>query len=145
MGLAREHRHQLPKQVNVVNTRRGRPLAELVPKKQEGTEISTGKSDEAGNPNLPNDVPMQMPKPPPPFHQKLKKKKEDECFQKFIGLLKQVHINLPLCDILQGIPKYDKYVKDNVANKNKLVDFKIVALMEECSSMILNKTKLLTK
>ncbi|XP_049364579.1 uncharacterized protein LOC125829397 [Solanum verrucosum] len=45
-----------------------------------------------------------MVKPPSPFPQKFKKQKEEECFGKFLSLLKQVHINLPLVDVLQGIP-----------------------------------------
>ena len=73
---------------------------------------------------------------PPPFPQKFKKNKEDECFGKFIELLKQVHINLPLVDILQGIPKYAKFVKDIVANKSKLTEYATVALTEEVSSRI---------
>lgn len=57
-------------------------------------------------------------------------------------MLKQLEINLPLIDILQGIPKCAKYVKDIVANKSKLAEFETLALTEECSSRILNKVKL---
>ncbi|XP_055822133.1 uncharacterized protein LOC129890651 [Solanum dulcamara] len=56
-----------------------------------------------------------------------------------------VQINLPLIDVLKGIPKYAKFVKDIVANKSKLAEFATVALTEECSSRILNKSKLLAK
>ncbi|XP_055800390.1 uncharacterized protein LOC129869807 [Solanum dulcamara] len=45
----------------------------------------------------------------------------------------------------QGIPKYAKFVKDIVANKSKLAEFATVALTEECSSRILNKSKLPAK
>ena len=50
-------------------------------------------------------------KPPPQFPQKFRKQKEEECFCKFIELLKKIHVNLPLIDVLQGIPNYAKYVK----------------------------------
>ncbi|KAK4733941.1 hypothetical protein R3W88_008202 [Solanum pinnatisectum] len=73
-------------------------------------------------------------KPPPPFPQKFKKQKEDECFGKFLSLLKQVHINLPLVDVLQGIPRYAKYVKEIVANKRRLTEYETVALNEACNS-----------
>ena len=46
-----------------------------------------------------------------PFPQKIKKQKKDECFGKFLYLLKRVHTNLPLVDVLKGIPRYVKYVK----------------------------------
>lgn len=42
-------------------------------------------------------------KPLPPFPQRLEKLKEETCYQKFIDLLKQVHINLLLVDVLQGV------------------------------------------
>ncbi|XP_055826340.1 uncharacterized protein LOC129894705 [Solanum dulcamara] len=43
------------------------------------------------------------------------------------------------------IPKYAKFFKDIVANKSKLAGFETVTLIEECSSRILNKVKLLAK
>ena len=39
-------------------------------------------------------------RPPLPFPQKFKKQKEDECFGKFLSHLKEVHINIPLVDVL---------------------------------------------
>ncbi|KAK4707417.1 hypothetical protein R3W88_033018 [Solanum pinnatisectum] len=64
------------------------------------------------NPNEPNESEVgaqeekvqPIVKPPPSFPQKFKKQKEDKCFGKFLSLLKQFHINLPLVDVLQGIP-----------------------------------------
>ncbi|XP_075076435.1 uncharacterized protein LOC142163082 [Nicotiana tabacum] len=50
-----------------------------------------------------------------------------------------VHINIPLVDILQEVPKYAKYIKDIVANKRRLTEFETVALTEECSSRIQGK------
>ncbi|KAK4726897.1 hypothetical protein R3W88_031814 [Solanum pinnatisectum] len=38
-----------------------------------------------------------------------------------------------------GIPRYAKYVKEIVANKNKLTEYETVAHTEECSSRIQNK------
>ncbi|KAK4729591.1 hypothetical protein R3W88_022579 [Solanum pinnatisectum] len=82
-------------------------------------------------------------KPPPPFPQKIKKQKEDECFGKFLSLLKQVHINLPLVDVMQGIPRYAKYVKEIVVNKMRLTEYETVTLTEECSSRIQNNINLM--
>ncbi|KAL4281621.1 hypothetical protein GQ457_03G019530 [Hibiscus cannabinus] len=47
-------------------------------------------------------------RPPPPFPQWLKKKKQDYQFKKFFDILKQVHINLPLVEALQQMPNYNK-------------------------------------
>ncbi|KAK4721325.1 hypothetical protein R3W88_011558 [Solanum pinnatisectum] len=71
--------------------------------------------------------------------EELAPKKRDELFSKFLSLLKQVHINMPLVDILQGIPKYAKYVKDIVASKRGFMEYETVALTEECSSRIQNR------
>ncbi|KAK4734816.1 hypothetical protein R3W88_009077 [Solanum pinnatisectum] len=60
-------------------------------------------------------------------------------FGKFLSLLKQVHINLSLVDVLQGIPRYAKYVKEIVANKRRLTEYETVVLTEECSSRIQNR------
>ncbi|KAK4740166.1 hypothetical protein R3W88_003863 [Solanum pinnatisectum] len=44
-----------------------------------------------------------------------------------------------LVDILQGIPKYAKYVKHIVASKMRLTEYETIALTEKCSSRIQNK------
>lgn len=56
-------------------------------------------------------------KSPPPFPQRMTKQKDELRFQKFIDLLKQVHINLPLIYILLGVPMYAKYIKGIIANR----------------------------
>ncbi|XP_059289488.1 uncharacterized protein LOC132043007 [Lycium ferocissimum] len=78
-------------------------------------------------------------KPPPPFPQHLARQKEEATYKKFLDLLKQVHVNVPLVDMLQGIPKYAKYIKDIVANKSRFTEYATVALTEECTSRIQNK------
>ncbi|XP_049414822.1 uncharacterized protein LOC125877633 [Solanum stenotomum] len=51
----------------------------------------------------------------------------------------KVHINLPLVDILQGILKYVKYIKDIVASKRRFTEYETVALTDECSYRIQNR------
>ncbi|XP_015165066.1 uncharacterized protein [Solanum tuberosum] len=126
-----------PKQVNVVSTRSGRPLEELPPKAKVVEKKVTHVDEAEPSEQRANEEPKA--KPPPPFPHRFKKQREEECFGKFIELLKQVHVNLPLIDVLQSIPKYAKYVKDVVANKSRLVEYAIVALTEECSSRIQNR------
>ncbi|XP_049347854.1 uncharacterized protein LOC125812396 [Solanum verrucosum] len=53
--------------------------------------------------------------------------------------VEEVHINLPLVDILQSILKYAKYVKDIVANKRRLTKYETIELTKECSSRIKNR------
>ena len=75
--------------------------------------------------------PVPQKKLPPPFPQSLKKQNEDECFSKFPSHLKQVDINLPLVDILLGIPKYAKCLKDIVASKKRLTKYETITLTKE--------------
>ncbi|XP_019244578.1 PREDICTED: uncharacterized protein LOC109224454 [Nicotiana attenuata] len=54
-------------------------------------------------------------------------------------MLKQIHLNIPLVDMLREVPKYAKYIKDILANKRRLTEFETVALTEECTSRIQHK------
>ncbi|XP_049400024.1 uncharacterized protein LOC125864138 [Solanum stenotomum] len=113
-----------PKQVNVVSTRSGLPLEELMPKEKVADEKRTHVDEAKSSEQRVNEKPKV--KPPPPFPQKFRIQKEEECFGKFIEMLKQ------------GIPKYAKYVKDVVSNKSRLSEYATVALTEEYSSRIQN-------
>ncbi|XP_070031760.1 uncharacterized protein [Nicotiana tomentosiformis] len=83
--------------------------------------------------------PPLVARPPPPFPLRLQKVKDNAAYKKFLDILKQVQINILLVDILQEVPKYAKYIKDIVANKNRLTEFETVACTEECSSKIQSK------
>lgn len=114
--------------MNAVSTCSGRASLELVLEKKSGDNHNEEKVVETSEPSTRTVEAELRAKPPPLFPQKLKKKEEKECFDKFIRLLKQVHINLLLIDVLQGIPKYTKYVKDIMANKRRLTEYETVAL-----------------
>ncbi|KAK4707430.1 hypothetical protein R3W88_033031 [Solanum pinnatisectum] len=119
-----------PKQLNVMSTRSELQLEELAPKKRDteaGTkekkveEVENKVEEVVKSSNV--EVPIPQKKLPPPFPQRLRKKNEDEWFRKFLTLLKQVYIKLLLVDMLQGIPKYVKYMKEIVANKRRLTEY----------------------
>ncbi|XP_075100297.1 uncharacterized protein LOC142176440 [Nicotiana tabacum] len=48
-------------------------------------------------------------------------------------------MNLPLVEILQEVPKYARYFRDIVANKQRYIEFESVALTEECSTRFQSK------
>ncbi|XP_070056841.1 uncharacterized protein [Nicotiana tomentosiformis] len=110
--------------------------------KQLTTDVESKTAKEVENP-IEEAVAMQpqpiIAKPPRPFPQRLQKVKDNVAYKKFLDILKQVQISIPLVDILQEVPKYAKYIKEIVANKRKLIVFETVALTEECSSRIQNK------
>ena len=63
-----------------------------------------------------------MPRPPPPFPQRLVKKTEDGKYRCFITMLKKLSINVPFVETLEQMPGYAKFMKDLVTKK-RLVTF----------------------
>ncbi|KAK9036815.1 hypothetical protein V6N11_021742 [Hibiscus sabdariffa] len=91
----------------------------------ESSHAQSGKTDEM--------------RPPPPFPQRLKKQKQDYKFKKFLDILKQVHINLPLVEALQQMPNYAKFLKDMVTRKKRIEEFETAAATETCLALMHNK------
>ena len=58
-----------------------------------------------------------MPRPPPPFPQRLVKRTKDGKYRCFITMLKQLSINVPLVETLEQILSYAKFMKDLVTKK----------------------------
>ncbi|OIT36006.1 hypothetical protein A4A49_56156, partial [Nicotiana attenuata] len=64
--------------------------------------------------------PPLVARPQPPFPQRFQKMKDNAAYNKFLDILKQVEINIPLLDFLQEVPKYAKYIKDILENKMRM-------------------------
>ncbi|XP_062118742.1 uncharacterized protein LOC133832412 [Humulus lupulus] len=79
------------------------------------------------------------PKPPLPFLQRFRKQQQDGQFIKFLDVLKQLHINIPLVEALEQMPNYVKFLKDILTKKRQLGEFETVALTEGCSAMLKSK------
>ncbi|PHT59247.1 DNA replication licensing factor MCM6 [Capsicum baccatum] len=58
-----------------------------------------------------------LPYPPPPFPQRLRKVADDTKFSKFMTMLKQLTINVPLVEVLEQMPGYVKFMKDLLTKK----------------------------
>ncbi|KAL4290887.1 hypothetical protein GQ457_14G012560 [Hibiscus cannabinus] len=76
---------------------------------------------------------------PPPFPQRLRKQKYEYQFKKFLDILKQVHINLPLVEAIEQMPNYAKFLKDMVSKRTRLSEFETVAMTEGCMAMLHNR------
>ncbi|XP_059315366.1 uncharacterized protein LOC132065928 [Lycium ferocissimum] len=135
-----------PKPCNAVTLRNGRELEEVAQKKTGRVEAEKEKITEemieeervVKTPVTKQPQPV-VTKPPPPFSQSLARQKKEATYKKFLDFLKQVHVNVPLVDMLQGIPKYVKYIKDIIANKSRFTEYATIALIEECTSWIQNR------
>ncbi|GJZ18965.1 reverse transcriptase domain-containing protein [Tanacetum coccineum] len=78
-------------------------------------------------------------KPKIPYPQHLKKEKMEAQYGKFLDMIRVVRINVPLVDVLVGIPNYGKFLKKLVSNKHKLEQISAVFLSDESSALIQNK------
>ena len=77
---------------------------------------------------------IPMPKPPPPFPQRLVKKTEDCKYRRFITILKKLSINVPLVDALEQMPGYAQFMKDLVTKKRS-VTFEDNDRLQRCCSI----------
>ncbi|GJU68777.1 putative nucleotidyltransferase, ribonuclease H [Tanacetum coccineum] len=135
-------------QVNKVSTRSGKtidpPLPSELPKVTK--TIPTEDSTEKVHQTLPETV--QVPplahttlnphQPPLPYPNRLRKQILEEENGKFLKMLKQIHINIPFVDVIARMPKYAKFLKDLLTNKNKLEDILHVDINAECSVVLQN-------
>ncbi|GKD45342.1 reverse transcriptase domain-containing protein [Tanacetum coccineum] len=89
-----------------------------------------------------NPPPLKAYKPKILYPQRLCKEKMEERYAKFIDLIKEVRINVPLVDVLAGMPNYGKFLKDIVSNKTKMEQISDAFLNEECFAIVQNKLPL---
>ncbi|GJV33856.1 hypothetical protein Tco_1394256 [Tanacetum coccineum] len=74
-----------------------------------------------------------------PHPQCLHKEKMEARYAKFFDMIKEVRINVPLVDVLAGMPNYGKFLKDLVSNKSKMEQIFAAFLTKECSAILQNK------
>ncbi|XP_045791784.1 uncharacterized protein LOC123886512 [Trifolium pratense] len=80
-------------------------------------------------------VPPPPYKPPIPYPQRLAKSKNPGQFEKFIEMLKRLHIDIPFIEAITQIPSYAKFLKEILSNKRKIEDIGQV----ECNAISENK------
>ncbi|KAJ9561379.1 hypothetical protein OSB04_006539 [Centaurea solstitialis] len=68
-------------------------------------------------------------------------RKNEAQYRKFIELIKQVNINVPLVDLIAGMPNYVKFIKELVSNKANLGTEGIAFLNAECSAILFDTPK----
>nr|GEV43886.1 reverse transcriptase domain-containing protein [Tanacetum cinerariifolium] len=60
-------------------------------------------------------------------------------YGKFLNMICAIRINVPLVDVLAGIPNYEKFLKELISNKHKIKQFSAAFLSDESLAMIQNK------
>jgi hypothetical protein len=88
---------------------------------------------------------MERVYPPPPFSQRLVKRKKENKLLDIFEILGKVQINIPLLDKIKQILSYAKFLKEFCTNKRMFQEHEKVALTEEVSVMLLRKLPLKLK
>ncbi|XP_070013036.1 uncharacterized protein [Nicotiana sylvestris] len=72
---------------------------------------------------------------PAPFPQRLVKQKKADQYKKFMEMLRQIQLNIPLMDALKEMPDYAKMMKD-MSQKFDFQDLSMVTLTQTCSAVV---------
>ncbi|KAJ9561164.1 hypothetical protein OSB04_006324 [Centaurea solstitialis] len=76
-----------------------------------------------------------------PYPARLRKEKKEAQYRKFIDLIKRVYINVPLVDLIAGVPSYARFLKELVADKARMGTEEIAFLNAECSATLSDTLK----
>ncbi|GJX43754.1 reverse transcriptase domain-containing protein [Tanacetum coccineum] len=136
--------------VNAVFTRSGKSYNPLVNQNDQQndseTPINFDSDDEDEEPTpQPNPKPVKETQLRKPYKlkisypQRLRKEKMEAQYGKFLDMIRAVRINVPLIDVLAGMPNYGKFLKELISNKHKIKQISAAFLSDESSAMIQNK------
>ncbi|XP_070040112.1 uncharacterized protein [Nicotiana tomentosiformis] len=75
-------------------------------------------------------------RPAEPFPQRLAKYQKDGQYKKFMEILKQIQVNIPLIDALWEMHGYAKMMKDSMSRKFNFQDLSIVTLTQTYSAVV---------
>ncbi|XP_070015516.1 uncharacterized protein [Nicotiana sylvestris] len=80
-----------------------------------------------------------IPRPPPPFAQRLARKVDNSKIEKFYDILKQLLVNIPFVEAFQEMSGFAKYLKDLITKK-RTTKIKVVNVTHRISSIIATST-----
>nr|XP_016491829.1 PREDICTED: uncharacterized protein LOC107811421 [Nicotiana tabacum] len=129
---------QVPKQLMAVSLRNGRDLDVEQERAREAREVETLISEPVVDVAADKDRSQMIGKkrPPAPFPQRLSKYQKEEQYKKFLEMLKQIQVNIPLIDALKEMPGYAKMMKDLMSRKFDFQDLATVTLTQTCSVVV---------
>nr|XP_016485247.1 PREDICTED: uncharacterized protein LOC107805687 [Nicotiana tabacum] len=71
-----------------------------------------------------------------PFPQRLVKQKKADQYKKFMEMLRQIQLNIPLMDALREMPGYAKMMKDLMSRKFDFQDLSTITLTQTYSAVV---------
>ncbi|XP_038885916.1 uncharacterized protein LOC120076224 [Benincasa hispida] len=119
-----------------MNPRNSSPSKEHITRsmdQEERTLQTTSHSETSTSDARKPDVPLNAP-----FPRRSMKKNDEHQFKRFLELLKQLHINIPLIEALEQMPTYVENFKDILTKKRRVGEKEVIALMQECNALVSN-------
>ncbi|XP_038889254.1 uncharacterized protein LOC120079150 [Benincasa hispida] len=122
-----------------VNPRNNNPSTKHTtrPKAFEDQEERTSDSTSHPNPSTSNAGALAV-QLKAPFPIRLLKKNDEQQFKRFLELIRNMRINIPLIEVLEQMLKYVKFLKDILTKKRRVSETKVIALMQECNALVGN-------
>ena len=103
------------------------------------TESSESSGEKKKEKEMKDKEPLRVYKPTAPYPGRLLPRSDAAQYERFLEMLKKLHVNLPFLEALAKMPKYAKFLKELLTNKKKLEELSTVTLSEECSAVVQNK------
>ncbi|XP_031104844.1 uncharacterized protein LOC116009834 [Ipomoea triloba] len=153
----------LREHVNANVTRSGKKLEEPTlpidkprPSKIVDVEIEERLEEEEANHPVLNASPQSHEKyekekperkyvPPLPFPQKFQKQAKDSRWKKFLDIVENLKVSIPLLDLLTQTPSYEKFLREIISKKRKFGDQEMIAMTQEYRALTCEEGRFPTK
>ncbi|XP_070029758.1 uncharacterized protein [Nicotiana sylvestris] len=112
------------------------PISPEVDELSNLTKVVVEQGQDERNPNREKPTNNAQRVIPAPFPQRLVKQKKEDQYKKFMKMLRQIQLNIPLMDALREMPGYAKMMKDLISRKFDFQDLSTVTLMQTCSAVV---------
>ncbi|XP_071714353.1 uncharacterized protein [Rutidosis leptorrhynchoides] len=95
--------------------------------------------DEKGKDN--GKEPLKVTRPVP-YPNALRKDKLAAQYKKFQEIMKNVSVNLPITDVLKGMPNYGRFIKELISQRGKYHDETSFFIEEECNKILTSRPRI---
>ncbi|XP_071694890.1 uncharacterized protein [Rutidosis leptorrhynchoides] len=79
---------------------------------------------------------------PVPYPKALRKDKLAAQYIKFQDMMKNVSVNLPITDVLKGMPNYGRFIKELISQKGKYHEETFFFIEEECTKILASRPRI---
>ncbi|XP_071687578.1 uncharacterized protein [Rutidosis leptorrhynchoides] len=79
---------------------------------------------------------------PVPYPKALKKDKLAAQYKKFQEMMKNVSVNLPITDVVKGMPNYGRFIKELISQRGKYHDETSFFIEEECNKILVSRPRI---